>query len=76
MNEFQFGNNSSKAVGWKQLPLRLCPPIEEDFSIIITEGSLFPDSCASCLSLIAVDNPAGPAPTIKTSHSSFSLYIS
>lgn len=60
--ERQLGNSSLKAVGWKQLPLRMWPPTEEAFSMTMTDllGS-------SCFRRIAAERPAGPAPTISTS---------
>ena len=59
----------------KKTQAEILSPISEAFSTRQTLIS-FPFSSASCLSLIAADNPAGPPPTITTSASSENLSIS
>ena len=56
---FHCGNNSSKALVSKTLPLKMCAPTSDPFSNMQTFKLE-----SSCFNLIAVDNPAGPAPTI------------
>ena len=73
-NSSQLGINSLRALGSNTFPDRICAPISEPFSTTQIEIS-FEASLAKVLSLIAVDNPAGPAPTITTSYSIDSLSI-
>ena len=65
---FQFGSSSVMARGSITAPDRMCAPGSEPFSSTTTDTSL-PAAAASCFSRIAVDSPAGPAPTITTSYS-------
>ena len=53
-NSFHLGNNSSKALVSKTLPLKICAPISDAFSSKQTFKF-----ASSCLSLIAVDKPDG-----------------
>src|SRR3954462_8111929 len=63
----QSGISSSSPLGSTTAPDRICAPTSEPFSSTQTEISA-PFSAASCLSRIAADRPAGPAPTITTSY--------
>ena len=69
---FQLGKSSFKAVVSNTAPDKICAPTSGPFSTIHTDKSLllFLDNC---FSFIAADKPAGPAPTITTSYSIFSL---
>lgn len=69
---FQSGKSSSKDLGSRQAPDSVCAPIWEAFSTRQTRISLL-CSAANCLSRIAAERPAGPAPTITTSASSANL---
>ena len=73
-NSSQLGMSSLRALGSNTLPDKICAPTSEPFSTTHIESSL-DCSFASCLSLIAVDSPAGPAPTTTTSYSIDSLSI-
>ena len=73
-SSFQSGISSSNAFGSKTLPDKMCAPTSEPFSTTQIDIS-FEASIACCFSLIAVDNPAGPAPTMTTSYSIDSLSI-
>ena len=73
-NSFQSGISSFRAFGSKTLPDKICAPTSEPFSTTHIEISL-DCSFANCLSRIAVDKPAGPAPTTTTSYSIDSLSI-
>ena len=72
---FQSGKSSTRALGSRTAPESVCAPISGAFSTTHTLISS-PLSSLSCLSLIAADRPAGPPPTISTSHSSASRDIS
>ena len=63
---FQSGINSSNAVVWKTLPDNIWPPISALFSSTQIVLSRF-FSLKFCASLIAVDSPDGPPPTMTTS---------
>ena len=68
------GISASNAFGSQTLPDSIWAPTAEPFSTTHIDIS-FEASIACCFSLIAVDNPAGPAPTMTTSYSIDSLSI-
>ena len=72
---FQSGNNSFKALGSKTLPLRICAPMWDPFSIRHTSKSSRLFYLHNCFILMAADSPDGPPPTISISYSSLSLSI-
>ena len=59
---FQSGSSSSKALVSNTFPLNIWAPTSDAFSTTHTFVSAF-----NCLSLMAVDSPDGPPPTITTS---------
>jgi len=71
---FQPGNNSSNAVGWKQFPDSIWEPNSEPFSTTQTLNSRL-YYFSNYFKRMAVDKPAGPPPTIKTSKSMLSRWI-
>ena len=69
---FQSGKSSLMALGSSTAPDKIWAPTSEPFSTTQMVISLS-FSAANWASLHAVDNPAGPAPTITTSNSIDSL---
>ena len=68
---FQSGISSSKALVSKTFPLKIWAPTSDPFSNIHTFKSGL-----ICYNFIDVAKPAGPAPTMTTSYSIESLWIS
>ena len=60
--------SAQAAMGSMTAPDKMCAPTSEPFSSTTTDSSR-PAAAASCLSLMAAESPAGPAPTITTSKS-------
>ena len=70
-SSLQLGMSSSIALVSNTFPLKTCAPTSDAFSRMQIDSSSL-----SCLSLIADERPAGPAPTITTSYNISSLCIS